>query len=141
MTFFDRLTLALRRKGMSQAQLARLSGLAESTISRLSSVEHPRRGTVIQLANAIGVSVDWLAFGKGEPDDMPPVQETRASENSDEGAAIKAILNRFLLSLTLEEASFLKGRLRAVGDAVSLAAISEIDRFLAAKGLGAGKPG
>jgi len=78
-----RLREAREAKGLSQAELADLIGRDKSAISLL---EADKRGAnvelVSRLAIALGVSADWLAFGKGSMSDAAQASapDTRPSD-------------------------------------------------------------
>lgn len=62
----DRLRVAREERGLSQNALAQASGIARTTIGYLESGETtPSVATVELLAQALGVSVCWLAYGEG----------------------------------------------------------------------------
>ncbi len=63
----QRLRRARERRALSQRDLARLSGVAYTTIARLERDRHrPIPSTVRKLAAALGVDPAWLLFGEGE---------------------------------------------------------------------------
>lgn len=60
-------------KGMRQADLARSTGLSTGYISEVVGGRKPFTAPVLaKLANALGLSVAWLARGEGHPDDVEP---------------------------------------------------------------------
>lgn len=66
-TFPDRLRQAMDGRGWNQTDLARASGVPQTTISRyLRQAEDKPRHKVWQLARALGQSIDWLDKGLGE---------------------------------------------------------------------------
>ena len=59
-------------KGMSQAELAEELGVHQSTITSLELGRYePRLLTAICLADVLGVTLDYLATGRGDPDRKP----------------------------------------------------------------------
>ena len=66
MEFSERLSLARKRKKMTQADLARQSGLTRAVISKWEKGEsgHPSANAVQQAAGALGVSVEQLLTGR-----------------------------------------------------------------------------
>jgi len=62
--------LRLKRE-MNQKDLADATGIKQATISRIESgeIEGPRLGVLSSLANALGVTVDFLV---GQTDEMTP---------------------------------------------------------------------
>lgn len=54
---------ALDENGMTQADLARRTGLSTAVVSQIVSgkTKDPRLSNVIAIANALGVSLDYLA--------------------------------------------------------------------------------
>lgn len=69
-----RLALLMERQGLSQADLARISGISQPQISRLlrTSDTAPRTLTVRRLASALGVQPDVLTGDERMPDDSDP---------------------------------------------------------------------
>src|SRR4051812_48616154 len=61
-TFGARLALTRSIRGLSQPDLAKLTGLKVQNISRLETAarEHVRSDTLVRLAQALGVSADYL---------------------------------------------------------------------------------
>lgn len=82
----ERLRLAREERGLSQNALAQSSGIARTTIGYLESGETtPSVATVELLAQALGVSVCWLAYGEGiRSEDRPP-----ATSSNDEDQAVR----------------------------------------------------
>jgi len=68
MKFGERLKLARKRKGITQAALAELAGMAQPTIHHLENPDKDASGSEFtpRLARILGVSVDWLADEIGE---------------------------------------------------------------------------
>lgn len=66
MSIIDRIKEAMRIKGISQSELARLSGITKAAISSyLSGKYEPRRLQVHQLALALNVNELWLLGFEG----------------------------------------------------------------------------
>ena len=63
MEFKDRLASAMKRRGMSQADLCRATGMGTSKVSQIlkGKVKDPRLSTAAAISDALGVSLDWLA--------------------------------------------------------------------------------
>ena len=61
----------LKEKGMTQAQLARLVGTKQQTISYICNEEHPATTSrySTKIAEILGVNPAWLATGQGTPYD------------------------------------------------------------------------
>lgn len=62
----------LKEKGMTQAELARLVGVKQQTISYICSAESPAQTSRYssQIANALGINPVWLTTGQGDPHDL-----------------------------------------------------------------------
>ncbi|WP_370875960.1 helix-turn-helix domain-containing protein [Corynebacterium striatum] len=61
----DRLRLVRESVGMSQEELGDVAGVGRATIARIESGKGtPRRATLIAIAFATGVSLDWLENGE-----------------------------------------------------------------------------
>ena len=69
-TFSKRLKSERERQGLSVRDLADLSGVSDQAIYRyeLYADHFPTTFNALRLADALGVTVDWL-FGGGEDDD------------------------------------------------------------------------
>lgn len=60
----DRIRLARKVKGLNQAELAAIIGVTQPAVANWESGVHdPRRLVLAKLANALDVSLDWLAAG------------------------------------------------------------------------------
>jgi transcriptional regulator with XRE-family HTH domain len=70
-TLGNRMKEARARRGMSQARLAKLLGLGQSTIASIENGRNRGSGSLVQIAAALAVSPLWLAEGKGPPDADP----------------------------------------------------------------------
>lgn len=68
-SFTDRLRLAMRNKGLKQVDLCNLTGEPSSKISQLTNgkVTDPRLSTAIKIAEALEVSLDYLAGRTDNP--------------------------------------------------------------------------
>lgn len=64
-TLADRLNYAMSERGMSQGQLAKAANMAQPTIWRITSGNAKGTTKIFDLANALGVSPEWLADGVG----------------------------------------------------------------------------
>lgn len=65
-----RLRHARKLRGLTQVQLAKASGVKQSTISELETGESksPWGTSLVQLAQSLQVSSEWLASGEGDMD-------------------------------------------------------------------------
>lgn len=71
-TLAERLTQAMTARNFSQGALAKASGIAQPTIWRLANGQAHGSRKLVDIANAMSVSVDWLANGTGEMDPAEP---------------------------------------------------------------------
>ncbi|WP_272679047.1 helix-turn-helix domain-containing protein, partial [Providencia sp. PROV137] len=81
-TLSERLQKAMKYRGnMTQGALAEASGVAQPTIWRL--VNGKAKGSVklVDIANALGVNVDWLANGIGEMEGSNNEQKFRLDKS------------------------------------------------------------
>jgi len=84
-TLAERLTWAREQKGLTQAALAKLSGVTQSTIGNLESGLRLSARRIIDIATALDVDPIWLANGQGTPQSAvaapppPPVASDVAS--------------------------------------------------------------
>lgn len=79
MAFKDRLNQLLVERNMKQADLCRASGLSSAQVTHLVSgrTKDPALHTAIKIADALDVSLDYLAENSG-PEPTPPLDdETR----------------------------------------------------------------
>src|SRR2546425_5775031 len=83
-TLGQRLALIRGKRGLSQLDLAKLTGLKVQNISRLEteSREHVRSDTLIRLATALGVSADYLLGLTDDPSPRPRRPRRRRSVTS-----------------------------------------------------------
>lgn len=77
-TIADRIDFAMRHAGIkSQADLARLSGVPNSTIVRiLKDNSDPNVANLAAISRACGISMDWLATGREQEPASPTVTLT-----------------------------------------------------------------
>lgn len=59
----ERILAAREHASLSQADLSKLVGLEQASISQLESGRTKRTGHLAEIARACGVDVNWLAFG------------------------------------------------------------------------------
>lgn len=72
MELAQRITKAREEKGLNQAELAALIGVAPSNVSRWESDRYkPNRDTLVLIAGATGCDLGWLITGR-EPSPPPP---------------------------------------------------------------------
>lgn len=68
MTISTRTKEMRTKKGLSQAALARLAGVSQGLIAQIESGLNQGSKHVTKIAQALGVSADWLVSGNGSPD-------------------------------------------------------------------------
>jgi SOS-response transcriptional repressor LexA len=61
----DRLKIARAHAGLSQAGLAKKAGVKQPVISQLETGKSAGSSFVVSIANACGISAEWLAEGRG----------------------------------------------------------------------------
>ena len=64
-SFADRVRSARKSAGLTQKQLATISGLSQTTISDIERGRNETSADVVALARTLGVLAEWLADGKG----------------------------------------------------------------------------
>lgn len=65
----QRMIKARSAHGWSQADLAKVSGIAAPQISRYELGKNvPRPPVIAKLASSLAVSFEWLAYGEGDPE-------------------------------------------------------------------------
>jgi transcriptional regulator with XRE-family HTH domain len=85
-----RLRKARKDAGLTQADLAARSGVEQVTISKyeIGAVAEPSASRIAALAPPLGVSIEWLATGRGLRASVPaPVRRRRRYESSSNGTA------------------------------------------------------
>lgn len=70
-----RLKIAMDARGLKQAELARLAGVDEATISILIKRDSERSQYAAQLAMALNISLNWLLTGNGSMENVDPVDQ------------------------------------------------------------------
>lgn len=116
MEFKDRLELAMKRRGMTAAELARASGVKEGPISRYRTGQYQaKQGNLERLAEALHVSIPWLMGVV--PDEEDTIEINKEPDISMDDELLDAELIRRLVQLTPSELekvdSFVQGLLAA----------------------------
>lgn len=85
--FAERLRQALKDRGMSQSELARRIGVCTPTVNQyLRKSKFPMMTTAVKIADALGVSLDWLCgTRKVEADSADVYRLKRIAESVVEG--------------------------------------------------------
>lgn len=82
-TIAERLKSCREAKGWSQAQLAIAAGVSTGTIGNIESGARQSKGSLPQIAEALGCSGKWLATGQGEMKPSGQPQEIDLENNPD----------------------------------------------------------
>lgn len=69
--FGNRLRVSREAADLTQPQLAKLVGYKQQTIQGIEAGGTSRPGRIHEIANTLGVTVDWLLWGESEMIDMP----------------------------------------------------------------------
>ena len=72
-TLAERLVWAREQKGLTQGELAKLSGVSQGTIGNLEAGIRQTARKIVDIAAAAGVDPIWLANGRGEPGQREPI--------------------------------------------------------------------
>ncbi len=84
-TVGDRVRRVRTKRGMSQAELSRLSGLKQPTISSLEQGKSNTSGAIASIADALGVDALWLETGLGDETlGKPMFRRTHGGESTPE---------------------------------------------------------
>lgn len=75
-SYGQRLAWAMKQAEVDQSTLARLVGIAQPSINHLLGEGKGSKHTP-QIARILGVNAEWLATGRGAPDDRPVVDASR----------------------------------------------------------------
>lgn len=77
--FGERISLAIRRAGGAK-KMAEKTGMSTSVLrSWRAEKSDPSRTSLVKVARAAGVSLEWLATGEGDPDQGAGAQPQRAA--------------------------------------------------------------
>ena len=83
-TLAERLTSIMSEKGLSQAELARMTGLKQPSVFKIVSGQTLNPKNIVEIATALGVAVNWLKTGEGEPIAQGSIISSLVSTDSDE---------------------------------------------------------
>lgn len=84
MALSERILAAMKARNMSQADLVRSSHMGSSKVSQIlkGSVKDPRLSTMVAIADALDVSLDYLA-GREQPPPRPHYSDPRQQRIND----------------------------------------------------------
>lgn len=109
-TIGNRVKTARLAKGLAQADLATAAGLRQLAISQIENdhVTDPKGSTVVSIADALGVPVEWLLRGdqkrpEGDTPDLPPYRTYREFVESPASKTATADELAWLRSLRLPD--------------------------------------
>lgn len=107
-TLAERVALAMRKSGVSQAELARAVGIKPPSVNNwLSGATKELKGnSTTRAARAMGVSAHWLATGKGP---MSPDDDPEASDIPEDYEAIRRVEFKLSAGSTGFEVEYLNG--------------------------------
>ena len=88
MSLADRLTLAMRIKGISQAALGEGVGVSQTTIWKLMNGKTSTNRKLYEIADFMKVNLDWLISGDGEMENNHQKNEIEYIGNIKEGSII-----------------------------------------------------
>ena len=74
----------MSEKGLSQAELARMTGLKQPSVFKIVSGQTLNPKNIVEIATALGVDVNWLKTGEGEPIAQGSIISSLVSTDSDE---------------------------------------------------------
>ncbi|WP_118856223.1 XRE family transcriptional regulator [Haemophilus haemolyticus] len=83
-TLAERLTSIMSEKGLSQAELARMTGIKQPSVFKIVSGQTLNPKNIVEIATALGVDVNWLKTGEGEPIAQGSIISSLVSTDSDE---------------------------------------------------------
>lgn len=88
MSLADRLTLAMRIKGISQATLGEGVGVSQTTIWKLMNGITSSNRKLYEIADYLKINLNWLVSGDGEMENSQPKNEIEYIGNIKEGTII-----------------------------------------------------
>lgn len=80
MTLASRLTLIMNEKNISQAALGEMVEVSQTTIWKLMTGKTKSNRKLLQIAEALGVNIEWLSYGTGEKYNKNKQSEFNPSE-------------------------------------------------------------
>lgn len=80
-TLAKRLKVIMDEQGISQNALARMVGVTQPSIKKIIDGDTLEPKKILEIANALGVSVEWLKTGKGEAPDFASEVDSVEEEN------------------------------------------------------------
>lgn len=93
--FAERLRAGMERKGWDQKALAKAAKLSESAVSRhLEREDPPRADSLKKYADALGVPVAWLGYGRKEAEPPPSAGTASRAEADAVGLAALTLVLR-----------------------------------------------
>lgn len=96
--FSDRLNTIIKKRGLSQAEAAKLCGIAQQSLNYIINSKLKSSKLAPQIAEALGINPEWLIYGTGKPElsklyDLPIIHSAYM---------LKKFINRELDLETLE---------------------------------------
>lgn len=83
-TLADRVRVELSKKRLTQQWLSEKVGVSQQAIAKIVSGETKSPKNIVEIATALGVDVNWLKTGEGEPIAQGSVISSLVSTDSDE---------------------------------------------------------
>jgi phage repressor protein C with HTH and peptisase S24 domain len=99
-TLAERLVWARNKKNLSQAALAKISGVSQSSIGNLEAGVRFSSRRIANIAEALDVSTLWLAEGAGSPDTNQEFRPVVAMREDLEKVAIPRVLLKLSAGIT-----------------------------------------
>lgn len=96
----ERLAWARNNQNLSQAALAKLSGVAQSSIGNLESGIRFSSKRIAHIAAALGVNMLWLAEGVGSPESTQEFRQVKALPNDYQKVAIPRVTLKLSAGVT-----------------------------------------
>lgn len=83
-TLADRIRIELSKKRLSQQWLAEQVGVSQQAIAKVVNGDTKSPKNIVEIATALGVDVNWLKTGEGEPNAQGSIISSLVSTDSDE---------------------------------------------------------
>lgn len=83
-TLADRIRIELSKKRLSQQWLAEQVGVSQQAIAKVVNGDTKSPKNIVEIATALGVDVNWLKTGEGEPIAQGSIISSLVSTDSDE---------------------------------------------------------
>ncbi|EIJ72160.1 XRE family transcriptional regulator [Pasteurella bettyae] len=90
-TLAERLKFLLNEKGLTQEEFANLIGITQPSVFKILNGQTKNPTKIYEIATALGVNIDWLKTGKGEPNLSQEVSAMTSEPDNDHAHRIDVL--------------------------------------------------